>query len=208
MKQWFVLQALTGQEQKVQRHIVAQVRVKGLLEFFDIPEESTKDADINDTGIVVPTERISEVKNGKKRTIKRKLFPGYVLAHMALYNDDPKKTINQTVYSFIQGVPGLIGFIGGTSQRPRPLTETEANDIMHRVEEKQESVKPKIVFVIGEPVRITDGPFMSFNGTVDEIDPDRGRLKISVSIFGRTAPIELEYWQVERLLEAQAAEQV
>lgn len=202
MKEWFVLQALTGQEQKVQRHLIMQARARGLLEFFDIKAESSKDEDLNESGIVVPTERVTDVKNGKKTVVRRKIYPGYVLAHMALYQDDAKRTINQPVWQFIQETPGVIGFIGGTSLRPRPLTEEEASNILNRTEEaKQEVAKPKIVFQVGETVRITDGPFMSFSGTVDEIDPTRGRLKISVSIFGRTAPVELEYWQVERLLD-------
>ncbi len=201
MKQWFVLQALTGQEQKVQRYIIAQVRNQGLSEYFDIAAEGADDEEVNSTGIVVLTERVSEVREGKKRTITRKIYPGYVFAHMALYNDDSKRTINQTVYSFLQTVPNLIGFIGGSSERPRALTDQEASDLMNQAQAQEEVAKPKIIFQLGETVRIKDGPFMSFSGVVDEIDPNRGRLKVSVSIFGRTAPVELEYWQLERFEE-------
>ncbi len=182
--QWFVLQALTGQELKVQKHILAQVKQKEMGEVIG--------------DVVVPMEKVSEVKNGKKITVARKFFPGYVLVNMALYNDDPKRTVNQPAWQFVQDTPGVIGFIGGSSTRPRPLTDEEVGNIFNRVEDRAEAVKPKIVFEPGETVRIIDGPFMSFNGTVDEVDPDRGRLKVSVAIFGRSAPVELEYWQIER----------
>lgn len=186
--QWFVLQALTGQELKVQKHIQAQVKQK---EMSDL---------IGD--VIVPMEKVSEVKNGKKVTVSRKFFPGYVLIEMALYNDDAKHTVNQSAWQFVQETPGVIGFIGGSSTRPRPLTDEEVGNILNRVEDRAETVKPKIVFEPGETVRIIDGPFMSFNGTVDEVDPDRGRLKVSVAIFGRSAPVELEYWQIERVTDS------
>ena len=199
-KQWYVVQTLTGQEQKVQRQIVAQVRSGGLCDYFDIPEESTKGEVLNDLNVVVPSERVAEIKDGKKRIVTRKLCPGYVIIHMALYADEAHKQIHQELWQFIQSIPGVIGFLGGTSTKPRPITEEEADNLLRRVvAEENKKPKLKVVFQIGETVRVAEGPFMNFNGTIKQIDPDSGRLQISVSIFGRSAPVTLEYWQVERI---------
>lgn len=199
-KQWYVVQTLTGQEQKVQRQIVAQVRSSGLCDYFDIPEESTKGEVLNDLNVVVPSERVAEIKDGKKRIVTRKLCPGYVIIHMALYADEAHKQIHQELWQFIQSIPGVIGFLGGTSTKPRPITEEEADNLLRRVvAEENKKPKLKVVFQIGETVRVAEGPFMNFNGTIEQIDPDSGRLQISVSIFGRSAPVTLEYWQVERI---------
>ena len=179
-KQWFVLHTLTGQEQKVKRSIEARVRIEEMGEYIG--------------DVVIPTEKVSEVKNGVKTTVTRKFFPGYVLINLALY-DDARNVVEPT-WRFLKETAGVIGFIGG--ERPMPLSAAEVDAIVNQVAEKKEKVKPKVSFEPGETVKITDGPFMSFNGTVDEVDPDRGKLKVSVAIFGRSAPVELEYWQVER----------
>lgn len=179
-KQWFVLHTLTGQEQKVKRSIEARVRIEEMGEFIG--------------EVVIPTEKVSEVKNGVKTTVTRKFFPGYVLINLALY-DEARELVEPT-WRFLKETSGVIGFIGG--ERPMPLSAAEVDAIVNQVQEKKEKVKPKVSFEPGETVKITDGPFMSFNGTVDEVDPDRGKLKVSVAIFGRSAPVELEYWQVER----------
>ena len=113
---------------------------------------------------------------------------------MALYDDNGQ--ISEKVWYFIRETTGIIGFIGG--ERPVPLRDSEVDVLLHQVEEKKEKVKPKVIFEPGETVKITDGPFMNFNGVIEEVDPERGRLKVSVAIFGRSAPVELEYWQVER----------
>lgn len=199
-KQWYVIQALTGQEQKAQRQIVAQARSAGLCEYFDIPVEPKKGEVLNDFNVVVPTERVAEFKEGKKRIVTRKLCPGYVVVRMALYEDEAHRQIRQELWQFIQNIPGVIGFLGGTSTKPRPITQEEADNLLHRVA-ADEAKKPKlkVVFQVGETVRVNEGPFMSFNGTIEQIDPDSGRLQISVSIFGRSAPVTLEYWQVERV---------
>jgi transcriptional antiterminator NusG len=144
--------------------------------------------------VLIPTEKVSEVKQGKKTTTTRKFYPGYVLVHMSLY-DEHKSLVDKTWY-FTQQTPGIIGFVGG--DRPVPLRAAEVDNILRQIEEKKEKVKPKVVFEPGETVKITDGPFLNFNGVIEEVDPDRGKLKVSVSIFGRSAPVELEYWQVER----------
>jgi transcriptional antiterminator NusG len=144
--------------------------------------------------VLIPTEKVSETKKGVKSVITRKFFPGYVLVNMSLYGDDRK--VNEGVWYFIRETPGVIGFVGG--ERPAPLRPDEVERLLFQVEEKKEKVKPKVIYDPGETVKITDGPFMNFTGTVDEVDADRGKLKVSVAIFGRTAPVELEYWQVER----------
>jgi len=179
-KQWFVLHTLTGQELKVRRSIEARVRLEEMGHYIG--------------EVVIPTEKVSEVKNGKKTTITRKFFPGYVLINLVLYAEN--REVVEPTWRFLKETPGVIGFIGG--DRPMPLSAKEVDDIVNQVAEKEEKVKPKVIYEPGETVKITDGPFMSFNGIVDEVDPDRGKLKVSVAIFGRSAPVELEYWQVER----------
>ncbi len=144
--------------------------------------------------VLIPTEKVSEVKQGKKTTTVRKFFPGYLLVNMELYDDD-RALVDKTWY-FAQQTPGVIGFVGG--EKPAPLKQQEVDTILNQIEEKKEKVKPKISFEPGEMVKINDGPFVSFSGVIEEVDPERGKLKVSVSIFGRSAPVELEYWQVER----------
>lgn len=179
-KQWFVLHTLTGQEQKVKRYIEAQVKLQDMQELIG--------------EVVIPTEKVAEVKRGVKTTVTRKFFPGYVLISLALYDDE--RHLVERSWHFIRETQGVIGFVGG--ERPMPLSDAEVDAILHQLEDKRDKVKPKVTFEPGETVKITDGPFMNFNGTVDEVDPDRGKLKVSVAIFGRSAPVELEYWQVER----------
>ncbi len=185
-KQWFVLHTLTGQEQKVKRSIEARVRIEEMGEYIG--------------EVVIPTEKVSEVKDGVKTTVTRKVFPGYVLINLVLY--DERRNVMEPTWRFLKETSGVIGFIGG--ERPMPLSTAEIVAIGNQVDEKKEKVKPKVQFEPGENVKITDGPFMSFDGTVDEVDPNRGKLKVSVAIFGRTAPVELEYWQVERVVNENA----
>ena len=182
-KQWFILHALSGHELKVQKNIASRVQQE---EMEDIIGE-----------VLIPSEKVSEVKQGRKTTVNRKFFPGYVLINICLYNESGG--FNERAWYFIQNTPGVIGFLGG--ERPVPLSEDEVNSIVYQMEEKKEAVAPKVMFEPGETVKVTDGPFMNFNGMIEEVDPERGKLKISVSIFGRSAPVELEYWQVERSAE-------
>ena len=179
-KQWFVLHTLSGQEGKVKESMERRIKLEEMQDFID--------------EVLIPTEKVSEVKQGKRTTSTRKFYPGYVLVHMALY-DDQRNLVDRSWY-FTQQTPGIIGFVGG--ERPVPLRPQEVEGIMRQIEDKKEKVKPKVVFEPGETVKITDGPFLNFNGVIEEVDPDRGKLKVSVSIFGRSAPVELEYWQVER----------
>lgn len=179
-KEWFVIHTLTGQEMKVQESIRRRLKQAEMEPYLD--------------DVVIPTEKVSEVKKGVRSTTTRKFFPGYVLVHVALY-DAEREVIDKT-WNFVRETPGIIGFIGG--ERAVPLPPEEVEMLMNQVEEKKEKVKPKVTFEPGEMVKITDGPFLNFSGVVEEVDPSRGRLKVSVGIFGRSAPVELEYWQVER----------
>ena len=180
-KQWFVLQTLTGQESKVKASIDAEVKLQGLDDFFG--------------ETLMPTEKVVSIKNNKKTTIMKKLFPGYVFLEAALY--DEENNVIELVWSMIRGVQGVIGFLGG--DRPVPMRGQEIAEVRGAAVHAEESrPKPRVVFQPGEVVKINDGPFMSFSGTVEEVDPERGKLKVSVAIFGRSAPVELEYWQVER----------
>lgn len=178
-KEWFVIHTLTGQEAKVQESIRRRLKPEEMEDYVD--------------EVVIPTEQVSEVKRGVRSTTTRKFFPGYVLVHLALY--DEERQLRERAWHFVKDTPGAIGLIGG--EKPVPLEPEEVEVVLHQVEEKKEKVKPKVEFEPGETVKITDGPFLNFNGVVEEVDPDRGKLKVSVAIFGRSAPVELEYWQVE-----------
>ncbi len=180
-KQWFVLHTLTGKEAKVKKSIESRIKAE---EMEDL---------IGD--VAIPSETVSEVKKGKKSTTTRMFYPGYVLVNICLYKDDG--TFNEQSWYFIRNTIEVIGFIGG--EKPAPLKANEVETILHQMEEEKETVKPKVAFEPGETVKINDGPFLNFSGLIEEVDPDRGKLKMSVSIFGRTAPVELEYWQVERV---------
>jgi len=172
---WYVVHAYSGFENQVKRSLEERVKRAGLEEKFG--------------QILVPTEEVVEMREGQKRKSDRKFFPGYVLVQMEL--DD------QT-WHLVKDVPRVMGFIGGTSDRPAPITEREAQAILDRVQEGAEKPRPKILFEPGEVVRITDGPFNDFNGVVEEVDYEKSRLRVAVLIFGRSTPVELEFGQVEK----------
>lgn len=178
--QWFVIHTLSGQEQKVKDNIERRIKLEEMGEFIK--------------EVLIPTEKVAEVKKGKKTTSTRKFYPGYILVHIKLL--DEKNQLLDRPWYFVRETPGIIGFIGG--DRPVPLKTDEVNNILAQIEERQEKVAPKVAFEMGETVKVNDGPFQNFTGVIEEIDPARGKLKISVSIFGRSTPVELEYWQVER----------
>jgi transcriptional antiterminator NusG len=181
--QWFALHTLSGQETKVKTYI----------EKFKAAEE----LDDYIVEILLPTEVVSEVKGGKKSTKVRKLYPGYVFIKMRLYGED-NKLINKPWY-FVKETSGVIGFVGG--ENPAALRQSEIDEIKSRIEAANGKEVPKVQYTLGEEVKITDGAFANLTGRIDEIDPARGKLKISVSIFGRFTPVELEYWQVQRITE-------
>ena len=174
-KKWYVIHTQTGYEDKVKANL--ESRLDGSL----LKETVSQ--------ILIPTERVSEIKDGKKRISQRKFFPGYILLEMELTDE---------VWYFVKNTPGVSGFIGSGS-KPIALHDHEVQTILKQAEEKKERPSPRVVFEVGEGVRIIEGPFTNFNGTVEEINPSRGKLKVMVSIFGRLTPVELEYWQVERL---------
>ena len=181
--QWFALHTLSGQEPKV----------KAYIEKFKAAEE----LDDHIVEVLLPTETVSEVKGGKKSSKVRKLYPGYVFIQMKLY-DEEGHVMNKPWY-FVKEAAGVIGFVGG--DRPAALRQSEIDEIRARIEAANGKEVPKVQYGIGEEVKINDGAFASLTGRIDEIDPDRGKLKVSVSIFGRFTPVELEYWQVSRVTE-------
>ncbi len=172
---WYVVHTQTGAEERAKAGLESRIATTALKQYIG--------------EIVVPTEQVSEVRGGKKRISTRKFFPGYIILKMEM---------NKESWYLVKTTPGITGFIG-PGRRPQPLTEIEVNNILKRTVETESKPSPKIVFDIGEAVRIAQGPFANFNGSVMEVYPDRGKLKVSVSIFGRATLVELEYWQVEKI---------
>ena len=189
-KNWFVLHTLTGQENKAQKSIEARVKLERMEEYVG--------------KCVIPTERVTEKKNGKKRTITKKFFPGYVLCELALYDesrgydDNGKKAIYERTWQFLRETPGVIGFVGG--DRPQPLKQQEVDAILlDRPSGTSAVARPKVSFNVDETVKIVDGAFMGLTGQVSMVDPDKGKLKVEVQVFGRKVPVDVEYWQVEKV---------
>ncbi len=178
---WYVIHVYSGFEKKVKAAIQEQAEQKGLL---DIEE------------ILVPTEEVVEVKRGAKVSSERKFFPGYVLLRIA---DGSDGKIRDEAWHLVKNTAKVTGFRGGRGARPSPISDAEAARIMRQVQEGIERPKPSVTFEIGEQVRVCDGPFTSFNGLVEEVDDEKARIKVAVSIFGRATPVELEYSQVEKV---------
>ncbi len=172
---WYVVHAYSGFEKQVARSLADRIKLKGMEDQFG--------------EIMVPTEEVVEMRDGQKRKSDRKFFPGYVLVQMEM-NDD--------TWHLVKSVPKVMGFIGGTSDKPAPISDKEAAAILERVQEGAEKPRPKVLFEPGEVVRIIDGPFNDFNGVVEEVDYDKSRLRVEVSIFGRSTPVDLDFGQVEK----------
>lgn len=172
---WYVVHAYSGFENQVKRSLEERVNRSGMQDKFG--------------EILVPTEEVVEMREGQKRKSDRKFFPGYVLVQMDM--DDE-------TWHLVKDVPRVMGFIGGTSDRPAPISEKEAMQILDRVQEGAEKPRPKVLFEPGEVVRITDGPFNDFNGVVEEVDYEKSRMRVAVLIFGRSTPVDLEFGQVEK----------
>ncbi len=172
---WYVVHAYSGFEQTVRRSLSERVKRSGLAEKFG--------------EILVPTEEVVEMREGQKRKSERKFFPGYVLVQMEL--DDE-------TWHLVKSVPKVMGFIGGTPDKPAPITDKEADAILQRVQEGVAKPKPKVLFEPGEVVRVIHGPFNDFNGVVEEVNYEKNRLRVAVLIFGRSTPVELEFGQVEK----------
>ncbi len=179
--QWYVVHVLSGQEQKVRDNITRR-----------IASEEMADCMFK---VLVPTEIVSEVKKGKKTATKRKFFPGYVIVNMYLLEQDGG--LNERTWYFIKETVGVINF-AGNKNRPMPMRQSEVESMLAQIEERENDEKPRITFEVGETVKVADGPFESQNGLVEEIDHDRGKIMVSVDIFGRKTLVELENWQVER----------
>jgi len=177
--QWFIIQTLSGQEHKVKDSIEKRVKAEEMLDFIK--------------EVLVPMEKVVEVRNQKKTVSNRKLWPGYVFVDMVLL-DEERRVIEKPWY-LIRETPGVIGFLSDPPQ-PTPTAEVEA--IKAQISAAEDTEKPKVNFAVGETIKINNGPFLNFSGLIEEIDPERGKLKVTVNIFGRNTPVELEYWQVEK----------
>lgn len=175
-KRWYVVHAYSGYEKYVMRTLTERVKLHGMEEYFG--------------EILVPTEEVVEIRNGQKRKSERKFFPGYVLVQMEM---------NEDSWHLIKDTPRVMGFIGGTADKPAPITEKEADAILQRVQDGVEKPRPKTLFEPGEMVRVIDGPFADFNGVVEEVNYEKSRLHVAVMIFGRSTPVELEFVQVEKV---------
>ena len=174
-KRWYVVHAFSGFEKSVQRSLKEHVKRAGMDDQFG--------------EILVPVEEVVEMKSGEKRTSERKFFPGYVLVRMEM---------NDETWHLVKNVPKVSGFIGGSGSKPTPITDKEAETILQQVQEGVEKPRPKFSFMPGELIRITEGPFADFNGTVEDVNYEKSKLRVSVSIFGRQTPVELEFGQVEK----------
>lgn len=174
-KRWYVVHAYSGYEKAVKLALQEHIKIEGLADKFG--------------DILVPTEEVVELKGGQKRKSERKFFPGYVLVEMLM--DDE-------TWHLVKSTPKVLGFIGGTSDRPAPISQKEADAILRRVMDSSEKPKPKVLFEVGEVVRVVDGPFADFNGAVEEVNYEKSRLRVAVMIFGRSTPVELQFDQVEK----------
>jgi transcriptional antiterminator NusG len=174
-KRWYVVHAYSGFEKQVMRSLLDRVKLAGMEDKFG--------------EILVPTEEVVEMRGGQKRKSERKFFPGYVLVQMEMGDE---------TWHLVKDCPKVMGFIGGTADKPAPISDAEAAVILQRVEDGVEKPKPKTLFEPGEVVRVVDGPFADFNGVVEEVNYDKSRLQVAVLIFGRSTPVELEFGQVEK----------
>lgn len=172
---WYVVHAYSGFENTVKKSLEEHIRRSNLADHFG--------------EVLVPTEEVVEIKEGQKKRSERKFFPGYVLVQMEMTDD---------TWHLVKNVPRVMGFIGGAGDKPAPISDREAEEILNRVKEGAEKPRPKVLFEVGEVVRVTDGPFTDFNGVVEEVNYEKSRLRVAVLIFGRSTPVELEFSQVEK----------
>ena len=178
--EWYTIQTLSGQEMKAEKSLRKRIIEEEMGEYID--------------EILLPMEKVVEVRGGTKKVSQRKLYPGYIFIQMKLY--DEEKRLLPTPWDFVRNTQGIIGFLGG--ERPIATPTEEIKAIKAQITEAEESEKPRVNFEIGEVVKINDGPFQNYNGSVEEIDTEAGKLKVTIDIFGRSTPVELEYWQVEK----------
>ncbi len=183
-KRWYVVHAYSGFENQVARNVEARIARDSMEEKFGL--------------VLVPTEEVVEMRAGQKRKSERKFFPGYVLVQIETNEEAGIPRIDDESWHLIKETPKVMGFIGGTRERPLPILNSEADMILRRVQDGVDKPKPKVLFEPGQLVRVTDGPFNDFNGTVEEVNYDKSRLRVAVLIFGRSTPVELEFAQVEK----------
>ena len=176
-KHWYVLQTYSQFEQYVKRTLTEKIQIESLQDYFG--------------DILIPSEEVVEVREGKKKVSQRKFFPGYILIEMEM---------NEHTWHLVKSIPKVSGFVGGSADKPVPVSEKEMNKLLQRIEDGVEKPKPKVIFEIGEELRIIDGPFAEFTGIIEEVNYDKSRLKVSVLIFGRATPVELEFNQVAKSL--------
>jgi transcriptional antiterminator NusG len=176
VKKWYVVHAYSGYEETVKRSLIDHVELAQMQDCFG--------------EILVPTEEVVEMRAGQKRKSERKFFPGYVLVEMVM---------NEETWHLVKSVNKVMGFIGGTNGNPAPITKKEADHILRRIQDSAEKPTPKILFEVGEVIRISEGPFADFNGVVEEVCYDKNRLRVAVLILGRSTPVELEFGQVEKV---------
>ena len=174
--QWYILQVYSGNEKKIERELLVQLEKKGMKDNLE--------------KILIPSEEVIEMKKGKKVNTERKFFPGYMLLRM---------NMDDEIWHIVRKLPKVYGFLGGKKGEPIPVSQTEIDSILNQMKDGLEKPKPSVSFEIGEQVRVSDGPFSSFNGMVEEVDEEKARLKVSVSIFGRSTPVNLDYSQVEKI---------
>lgn len=174
-KQWYVLQVFSGQEKNVEEELRRRIERFEMMDRFG--------------EIMVPTQKVMEIRGGQKRRSEQKFFPGYVLIEIA---------IDEEVWHMVRKTPSVLGFVGGKTDKPAPISKKEVDLIMQRIKEGADKPKPKIMFEVGEVVRVAEGPFADFNGTVEEVNYEKNRLVVAVLIFGRSTPVELEFGQVEK----------
>lgn len=174
-KRWYVVHAYSGFEARVKKSLEERVKLMQLEEKFG--------------EILVPTEEVVEIRSGQKRKSERKFFPGYVLVHMEM---------DEATWHLVRHTPRVLGFIGGTQEKPAPITDKEAEEILQRIQEGTDKPRPKVLFEPGEVIRVTEGPFADFNGVVEEVNYEKNRLRVAVLIFGRSTPVDLDFSQVEK----------
>ena len=174
-KRWYVVHAISGFEKYVMQMLTERIRLEHLEDRFG--------------EILVPTEEVVELRAGQKRKSERKFFPGYVLVEM---------TMDDETWHLVKSIPKVLGFIGGTSDKPAPISVKEVETILQRIQDSSEKPKPKVLFEVGEVIRVIDGPFADFNGVVEEVNYEKNRLRVAVMIFGRSTPVELQFDQVEK----------
>ena len=172
---WYVVHAYSGQEKSIQNALIDRIKRSGMQDKFG--------------QVLVPTEEVVEMKGGQKAISERRFFPGYILVQMEMTDE---------TWHLVKSTPKVTGFIGGSAMRPTPISAKEVQNIMHQVQEGVEKPKPKVLFEVGETVRVTEGPFTDFNGTVEEVNYEKSKIRVSVLIFGRATPVELDFGQVEK----------